>query len=173
MNTDIPLPPHVPVKRKQLRDVLDVHIAMWLAGDTITDYDRARLEGEKAERARRRRRPPCVVGVLVGPEGLTPAQLRAVRDALAMLEPTEIHLPFRASRQLQAMCRERQVPLSSHRDLRQIVRNSQHVVAAPRERVEPKTKTGVWDSVKFAKHRSLAVTVILPDGTNVGRGGGS
>lgn len=167
---DIPPPPtRVPRKRRQLERLLDVHLAILLDGDEITDAERDRLLAVKA--LRRKPREGRDVGLLVGQEGVTPQQLATVTDVLRELSPTAIHHP-RLSKALYAFCKSLDVPLHKHRTLQDVMRNSQYIIAAPRQTVEPIRKTGVWEIVRKAKNRQIDVTVILPDGTNIGRGGG-
>jgi hypothetical protein len=47
----------------------------------------------------------------------------------------------------------------------ELVRSSTTVVAAPKEREKPNTVEGVWEAVRYAKHRRVPVRVVMPDGT--------
>lgn len=158
---DVELPAKVPSKRRHVEKLLDVHIATWLSSDTITDDEHRRLSDERERR--RRLAPDYVVGVLVGEEGVTPSQLQALHEQLLAAAPTEIHHP-RTRGRVHGLCRSFAVPVVVHRpdDLREVVRHCQLVIAAPKEPVEPLHKAGVWDAIRYAKHRSIAVRVIPP-----------
>lgn len=136
---------------------------MFLADDTISSSERNRLELEKARR--RTIVAQRAVGILVGDEGVTPQQLEAISSVLAMLEPTEIHKPH-VSRALNAVIKRHGVPVHSHPGMKEVVKHSQHVVAAPAQSAP--TATGVWELARYAKHRSVDLTVIRPDGVNIG-----
>lgn len=185
-----PLPDRVPAKRRQLQHgTLDVHIAMWLTGDTITPSERRRLEEEKARR--RALVPDMPVGLLVGREGVTKAQVAAIVAALAAAQPTEIHHPGVAG-PLHSACRRLDVPVtavrnmrshhlalppfaahaSDHDAMREVVHNCKLVIAAPKEMAEVTAKSPVWDMIRLAKHRSVAVQIVLPDGRNIGSANG-
>lgn len=149
---DTPLPAEVPRKRRQLEGALDLHLAQWLAGDTLTPSERRRLEEEKARR--KTAIPTRLVVRLVPKEGMTPEQKRAVYVAVGEEQATTIativHVPDGATRD----------------KLRTL--NPDAIVAAVKETREPAgVKTGVWDAVKFARHRRLAVRVVLPDGSTM------
>lgn len=161
-----PLPDRVPAKRRQIGALLDVHIAMWLASDKLTPSERRRLGEEKARR--KALVPERSVGLLVGREGVTPTQgaklLRLLRDA----DPTVIHHPG-VSGPLHSACRG-VADVEAHRDvrsddnaLRAVVKQATHlVIGAPKE--NRPAQSPVWDAVRYAKHRSIAVKVVLPDG---------
>lgn len=167
MKTDVPeLPDRVPAKRRQVEQLLDVHIAMWLAGDTITPSQRRRLEQEKARR--RALAPERPVGLLIGREGVTPAQHETVVGLIAKAAPTQIHHPGVAG-PLHTACK-RIGPVEVHRDVRSdvnamknVVRRSQLVIAAPKDHM-PSKDGSVWDAARYARHRSIAVQIVLPNG---------
>lgn len=172
MKDDVgPLPARVPAKRRAVEGLADLHIAQWLGSDTLTPSERRRLA---AERARRRALAPDVpIGLLVGSEGVTPAQLRGLQRLLRAMRPTEIHHPRTAGRLHQA-CRALEVPVHVHdRDaLEQVLRQSLIVLAAPREMSQTITGTSsVWRMIRRAKHRSIAVHIVLPDGRITGQDG--
>jgi hypothetical protein len=155
-----PLPDRVPAKRRALHDVPDVHIAMWLAGE-LTGSERRRLSDEKARR--KAAVPDHPVGLLVGREGITPAQQSTIVELLGSLSATEVHHPG-VSSSLHQACRRVGVPVVVQDGLREVVKASAVVVGAPKERSRPVTKSTVWDMILYAKHRSLVVKVVLPDG---------
>lgn len=170
MKDDVPpLPARVPSKRRQLERLLDVHVAMWLAGDQISDAERRRLEELKAQR--KAAVPDRPVGLLVGREGATPAQVQAIADILAALRPTEIHHPG-VSPALHRACRATGVSVIVHgavcdeTGMPAVIKQSATVIAAPKERSPQSAKSVVWDMIRYAKHRRVAVRVVLPDGSN-------
>jgi hypothetical protein len=163
-----PLPAKVPAMRRQERELLDVHIALWLAGDDITPSERRRLQAEKQRRKSLVADRP--VGLLVGREGVTPEQREAMIGLLAELAPTEVHHP-RLAGPLHSACKRLGVPVFMHEDvrldeggMREVVKNSSIIIGAPKERSRPASSSVVWDMIRYAKHRSLAVKVVLPDG---------
>lgn len=162
-----PLPARVPAKKRQVEQLADLHIAQWLDGDGLTPSERRKLEEEKARR--RALVPDRVLGVLVGEEGLTPVQFGVLAMAVKRSGATAIMAP-RVARLLYSTCGQvapTQTVFAKTYDeaMKEIVRQSHFVVAGPKERFEPAKKDqGVWAMVRYAKHRSLAVTVVTPDG---------
>jgi hypothetical protein len=141
MKTDTPpLPDRVPTKRAQLGRLADVHIATWLAGDTITEAERDLLQREK-DRRRQGRRVSVVFGVLAPLEGLTPLQRKAVREWQDALAPL--------------------VLLGFGDDWRKTVKEATHVMACPRGSTVP---ADMADAMKIARRRNATVRVVLPDG---------
>lgn len=185
MKADVPpLPDRVPAKRRQVEALLDVHIAMWLASDQITPSQRRRLDAEKARR--RALTPEQPVGLLVGREGVTPVQQEHVIAAIVAAQPTQIIHPGVAG-PLHSACRRVGVPVKALRNMRshhmalppfqmhgsdadamrEVVRSSQLVVAAPKDHT-PDSDSDVWDAARYARHRSIAVQIILPNGKQIG-----
>jgi hypothetical protein len=157
MKQDVPpLPARVPTKRYQMHRLLDLHIAMWLAGETITRDERRRLQEEKVRR--KTLRPSVVVAVIGAKEGLTPAQREFVRGYLATIAPNEVHTvaPIRAVSGALNMLDD--TPVTVHTDSEDAIRASTIVLVAPR------SESAATDAVRFAKHRKVPVRVILPSG---------
>lgn len=152
MKDDAPPPAAVPRKRRQLESLPDRWIAEWLSGAyPLPRGDRLRLEAERERRKAVRRAEDRTVTVVIGPEGQTPQQRAAVADALAMLQPTQFHRPM----------------ILEH--VRQAIRESDFVIAAPREATPPsdqqvRDRSWVWLAVDYAKHRRVPVKIIMPDG---------
>jgi hypothetical protein len=141
MKTDVPeLPARVPSKRHQIRRLLDLHIALWLASDDITDAERERLQAEKDRR--KRERPAVHVGVIVGREGMTPEQRAYVRGYVMTLAPTTVET-------------------LAGNDHRELIRASTIVIAAPKSR---QRSGAVWDAVAYARLRKVPVRIVYPDG---------
>lgn len=174
MKQDLPpRPDKVPKKDRHLEGVPDLWIAEWLADASLPYPQRARLEALKARR--RANQPDVPVGLLVGAEGLTARQLDAVVGQLRTIGPTEIHHPGVASRLHQA-CKRLSVPVIPHDDVRrpengmlEVIRLSSVIIAAPREMSERGTSP-VWNMIRRAKHRSVPVRIVLPDGRVTGSG---
>lgn len=158
------LPP-IPRKRRQLEDqaaFLDLHIAMWLDGD-ITPSERRRLEEEKARR--KSLRPNVNVGLIVGAEGLTPAQTTAAHAFLLTVNPTAVHWQNGTLKLVRkALAAVPDVPGEVHQDFNEVVRHSTTVIAFPKEPEKPNQVQGVWAGVRYAKHRSTPVRVVMPNG---------
>jgi hypothetical protein len=165
MKEDVgPAPESPPAKRRQLEAVPDLWIAQWLARDALTPSQRRRVQDEKDRR--KAASPDKPVGVLVGPEGVAPAQFVTLLTLVGGLRPTEIHhpgLPSRLHMQLRAM----EVPVTVHGgDYKAVVKASSSVVVCPRE--QSPTKSAMWEMLRYAKHRRLPVKAVLPDGRIVG-----
>jgi hypothetical protein len=148
---DVPVPEEVPRKRRVLEDesvTLDRFLAVWAARPDLTPSDRRRVEDE---RYRRKRLSPIVcLGVLVGREGMTPAQRQAFAEYREQIKATEVTEP--ADR-------------GSYAVLQAVVKVSTVLFAAPKEPREPiGRKAGVWAAVRYAKHRGVPVRVVLPTG---------
>lgn len=158
---DLEMPARPPKKRRVLEDesqTLDVWLARWAEDQDLTPSERARAQ---RERARRKALVPDVcVAVIVGQEGATPEQAAGIRDYLSNVQATEVLLRGRAARALRGY--EGKLLLAA--SARDAVRNATHVVAAPKETEVPDQKEGVWDAVRFARHRGTPVTVIMPNG---------
>lgn len=141
MKSDVPsLPAHVPSKRHQVCRLLDLHIALWLAGDDITDDERERLQAEKDRR--KRERPAVHVGVIIAHEGMTPEQREYVHGYVMTLAPTTVET----------------VADAGHREL---VRAATIIIAAPKSR---QRSGAVWDAIAYARHRKVPVRIVYPDG---------
>lgn len=189
MKADVPeLPDRVPAKRRALEQAADVHIAMWLAGDTITPSERRRLETEKERR--KRLVPDRPVGLLIARQGVTPVQQEHVMRAVAAAQPTEIHHPGVAG-PLHTACKRLGVPVTPVREirthhlamppfqahgsdsdaLREVVTRSTHLVVAAPTNHTPTKDNDVWDAARYARHRNIAVQIILPNGKNIGLDG--
>lgn len=149
MKDDVPgLPAYVPRKRHQVRRLLDLHIAMWLGGDSIAPEERELLEAEKARR--KHDRLPVHVGVLTAASGVTPAQRAWLRERIDTLDPTTMTVGMGA-------------------ELKELVRDSTVVLAAlPRGR---RAYEGpVWEAVRLARKRGLMVQVVKASGEELSDG---
>jgi hypothetical protein len=169
MKEDAPVPDDIPRRRMALKTVPDLWIATWLARDDIAPSDRKRLEALKAER--RAAVPDRPVGVVVGEEGMTPKQLATFKDVIVKSGATEIHHPG-VSSSVHGMCKSLGVPVEVHHDVRdfhagniEVVKASKFVIAAPKGAAMGGRRKTVWDHVRYAKHRSVPVKVIMPDGS--------
>jgi hypothetical protein len=165
MKEDVEIPPGPPRKRRQLEDpgqTLDKWLAVWATDESLPPSQRARAQ---AERDRRKALVPDVrLGVIVGVEGMTPAQREVV--AASMANATELHWLTSTFPHLRRALVElgRHVAGTSHEDPRDVVRHSSTLVAAPKEPEKPDRVEGVWEAVRYAKHRKVPVRVVLPNG---------
>lgn len=161
-----PRPDSPPRNRRQLEALPDLWIAEWLAGDTLKPGERKKLEALKE--SRKHRKPDVVLGVVVASEGMTPEQFKTFQRVLPLMGATEVHhtyLPGKVYR----VIKELGVPLVIHDEHQatngDVVKAATVLLAAPKE---PDTKTyatpGVWSIIGSAKHRSLPVRIVLPDG---------
>lgn len=165
-----PLPDKVPTKRRQLGQVLDVHIAMWLACDDITPSERRKLEALKE--SRKQRDEERKLGLLIAREGVTPKQGEAIIFLIQNSKPTAIHHHVIPSK-LHQFCRTfLRGNVVVHREgdyterVRHVIKTADALIAAPRDTREPEHKEEgtVWWGVKYARHRDKSVTIVLPDG---------
>lgn len=143
MKEDAPRPAKVPMKRRQLEELVPRWIAEWLASDDLTPAERAVLEDEKHRRKIGMSGSP-VLGLLVGPEGMTPAQKIALAEFRAEIDAkSEINSG----------------------DLKAVVRTATHVFAAPKHSRAPASgEQGVWAAIRYARHRKVPVKIVLPNG---------
>lgn len=179
---DVPaLPNKVPRNRRQVQAILDVHLAMWLYGDTLTPGERKKLQAEKDRR--KQQRPELVLGVVCGNEGATPEQVRKLREVLPRIAPTKINqvpLPSKLNYVIRALVREQgleqrvflrpNVGVGEH--MLDVVRESNTLVAIQKETTVQEIKLGdhtrgVASAIGLARHRGIPVRVILPNGEEV------
>lgn len=159
---DIEIPPAPPRKRRQLEDpnTLDKWLAIWATDDELPPSQRKRAQ---EERDRRKRLVPDVkVGILVGEEGMTPAQAAIVAEAVA--PATELHAHGMYAAHLRKPLSGVTTPCVQHGDYREVIRYSTSLVATPKEPEKPDVVEGVWQAVRYAKHRKVAVKVVMPNG---------
>lgn len=164
---DMPAAP--PRKRRQLEQVPDVWLAIWLASEDLSLSDRRRCEEEKAERQRRRKVAEYRVGLIVNQYGLPPEQLAAAIEALQ--GATEVHhggVPSKlhnAARELGVVHHKEPGWVYSEERDQAVIRAVDAVVACPKETtVQTYATPGVWKAIGYARHRGLPVTVISPAG---------
>lgn len=159
-------PARPPRKRYQLQNeqkVPDLWLAKWANNENLSERERKLVQ---EERDRRKTLEPDVrIGVLVDAEDVTPAQLGFLEEKL--VGATEIHHPW-TTRRVAGMCRRAGAPVTVHKELRDVVLACQMVIAAPRAPEDFRNRTPAWEAVQYAKHRKLAVTVVLPDGRVAG-----
>lgn len=161
---ELEIPTTIPKKRRQVEAALDKWIAVWLEREDLAPSERRRLEEERNRRKAERRREQNIIGILCPTEGVTPEQVATLEQALVALKPTEIY-HHGVDRAVHSRCRATGVAVHvlwhQHKD---VVKASDLVVGLVKETTAPNNKTGVWDLVKYAKHRRLPVKVILPSG---------
>lgn len=173
MKTDVVegMPAAPPRKRRQLEQVPDVWLAIWLDSDHLSPSDRRRCEQEKADRAARRKLADFKVGLIVNQYGLPKEQLTAAIEALQESGATEVHHGG-VPRRLHNAAREigvthHQEPgwrYAEERD-KAVIYAVDAIIACPKETtVQTHATPGVWKAIGYAKHRGLPVTVILPNG---------
>lgn len=165
MKDDAPAPKRIPKKRRVLESAqtLDRWIAEWLDRDDLTPSERRRLEVERERRKAARLMPDTDVGLLIGPEGITPAQATTIATMLPQLAPTSVVFCGSMSRRLAGELPDN-VAMASAPDFQAVVRAADVVIAAPKKPHEQAAQVGVWAGVKYAKHRSVPVRIVLPNG---------
>lgn len=158
---DIPARP--PRKRYQLQNeqkIPDLWLARWANDESLSERERKLVQEERDRR--KVAAPDVVVGVLVDAEDVTPAQLDFLRERLG--NATQIHHPW-TTRRVAGACRHAGALVTVHKELRDVVLSSERILAAPRGPEDFRHRTPAWEAVQYARHRKLAVTVMLPDGT--------
>jgi hypothetical protein len=174
MKDDVEIPAKVPpTKRKVLESpslTLDKWLAVWAADPDQPPSARKRAQDERDRR--KALMPDVRVGVILGEEGMTPAQRVAVRDFVLAQSPTELHVQKGSYTHLRRLLFELSdqelVPIpppSVQPDPSTIVRASTTLVAVPKDNEKPNVVEGVWEAVRYAKHRKVPVRVVMPDGT--------
>jgi hypothetical protein len=169
MKDDVEIPAKVPTKRKVLESpalTLDKWLAVWAADPDQPPSARKRAQDE---RDRRKRLVPDVrVGVIVGEEGMTPAQRARLLELVAEAKATELHYDAERLTHLRRLL----LPLDDlnvkailHHGNQDVVRESTTLVAAPKDTEKPNVVEGVWEAVRYAKHRKVPVRVVMPDGS--------
>lgn len=161
-----PRPDSPPRNRRQLEALPDLWIAEWLAGDTIKPGERKKLEALKE--SRKHRKPDVVLGVVVAPEGMTPEQFKTFQRVLPRMGATEVHhtlLPGKVYR----IVKELGVPMVRYdqygQNERDVIKSASVLLAAPKEpAIRTYATRGVWSMIGLAKHRSVPVRIVLPDG---------
>lgn len=152
------LPSKVPRKQRTLEKLADVHIAMWLAGDKITDKERKLLQTEKDRR--KQLTPEKVICILTHNAGVTPEQLTELKRILAR-HPDAVEV--RAARPLRLALRTKYTITP---DIREALKDATIVIAASKDmQVMSGDTDSFWDTVRYAKHRKIPVTVVLRDGS--------
>jgi hypothetical protein len=166
------MPATVPTKRKALKEAPDVWLAIWASDKSLPPSQRKRAQAERDER--KAAVPDRRVGLLLGQEGLTPEQFDRLKELLATSGATEVHHPGVASR-VHTACRSLGVPVMPHRDVRvgdderaKLVCRALTGQSADRVYAFPPAgrAEGLWDGIRYAKHRSIPVIVVLPDGSS-------
>lgn len=154
---DVERPARPPRKRRELERALPLWLASWASDPTLTQQERDRAQ---AERSRRKSMggAQTVVGLVIGAEGATPAQVAFMRKTVAGKGVVKVLAPLPLKLDLPPNT------FVLERDLREIIKTSDVVVAAPRQGTKPKTVFGVWLEVRHAKQLGVPVTVVLPDG---------
>lgn len=170
---DIEVPPRPPAKRRQLEAALPQWLATWANDESLTPSERRRVQAERDRRKKMKVRSELVVGLVLAEEGVTPAQLDALRDTVRSTQAAQVvhtRIPRKVHGKLAQVCREQDVPLVLRAGdgllgAREVVRESDIIIAAPREpQVQTYATPGVWSMVGLARHRSTPVSVVLPDG---------
>lgn len=161
---DVETPQRPPSKRRQLQsaDVLDTWLAVWATDDNLTPSERRRAQDERDRRKAARRREDAIVGVIVGPEGATPAQSAYITGYLLTLPATGVchaGVSRGIARAFPPGVAEIGAP-----DWQAVVRVADVILAAPKEQSEPVQKLGVWSAIRYARHRNVPVRIVLPNG---------
>lgn len=159
---DVEIPPEPPRKRRQLEAALPVWLATWATDESLPPSARRRAQ---EERDRRKALAPDVrVGFIVGEEGMTPVQRDRLVELAISAGPTELHLDGRRLPHVRRFPAELLHMVVVHEEAQELVKASTLVLAAPKEPEKPDRVEGVWEAVRYAKHRRVPVRVVLPNG---------
>lgn len=166
MKDDVETPPRPPKKRRALEAADARHLAIWATDESLPSGDRQRAQDERDRR--KQLRTSVAVGVLVGTGGATAEQIERLQSALESVGPTEIHHPFTPGR-VHAVCRATGARVAVYRGSpemtnRQVAQASDVLIGIVSENSIPIAKTGVWDSLRYAKDRGIDVITIWPSG---------
>jgi len=147
---DVEIPARPPRKRRQLERSLDLALAVWATSEQLNPGERRRVAAERERRkalAKAGRR--AVVGVVWQREGRTPQQVEAVKD---FRRTPDLH------EHMMGTC-----------DYREFVKRLDRLVALPKEmtKQDQPPEDSVWACVRYARHRGILVTVVLPNGENL------
>jgi len=160
-----PLPLRPPKKRKAMEQTLDVHLAMWSSQANLLPSDKRRVEEER-ERRKRLRVQQERLGILVGPEGSTPEQLKGLAEYLTgHYGVVDSIWHVRTPGPVHGLCKSFGVPVQAVTEsdfvtaTRTVIRNCTKIAALPRGEVAP-----LWDDIRYARHRNLSVVVFMPNG---------
>lgn len=170
MKTDLPpTPARPPAKRRTLHDrnaTPNVWLHQWAGDELLPPSARVKATDELERRKTEDRLNKVEAGILIGTEGATPQQVATFSEWWVEAKVTRFHAPGPFSgRDLRAVIGDvgtaRYLCPTRREELRAVVLAADTLVALP-PRVTP--VGDVWDAVRYAKHRKVAVTVILPDG---------
>lgn len=174
MKTDAPAPPVPPRKRRQIERVPDLWLAQWLARQDLSAGDVKRVQDEKDRRKRLRGVERRVVGFFDNPDGMTPAQRDALKSLLAETKPTKVIHPggYRgAVARFHGICLNMKIPIEQPVSEREICKVADMVIATPKETREPARRLdkddGVWESIRYARHRDVPMRIIMPNGAEL------
>jgi hypothetical protein len=147
------MPAQPPHKRRSLRAVPDVWLAVWAGSEILTPAEQRRVQEER-ERRKAQGVAQTRVAIVKGEEGMTPAQRRAILSAV----PTG------------ALVRHWQLSGGAEDLYREALnREVDLMIAAPREMTMPNNvptweRSPVWAAIAYAKNRRIPVKIILPNG---------
>lgn len=153
---DLPAVP--PRKRRALQGVPDLWLALWASDEGLSRGDRSRAQSERERR--RRLKPEKIVGLVIEQEGVTPQQLEGIKVSLMKSGASGLTYP-RVPAPVHSACRALNLPITVAENRREVIRASHLVIAAPRT-VNP-IDTGVWELIRYARHRSTPSIIIAPD----------
>lgn len=163
-----PAPEEVPTKRNVLQDegrTPTIWIRQWLGRDNLWIRDRKRLERELERR--QEAKPQVKLAIIAGKEGVTPHQVRKTRELLERMEPTEVAFVGRVAKIAHLFSEDAHYKADYYSDItfgRDVVRDATVVIAYPKEADKPHVVNGVWDLIRFAKHRNTPVRIVMPNG---------
>jgi hypothetical protein len=164
---DVEIPAAPPRKRRQLESAPAKWLAVWASDESLPPSQRRRAQAER-DRRKRGQGMETIVGLLVGSEGATPQQVEVMRERAHAGDVKRVKAPrplkLGLKRESYVVCDEPWAGAALDERLKYIVRTSTTLVATPEKDHDPQRVEGVWEAVRYAKHRNVPVKVVMPDG---------
>lgn len=167
MKEDAPAPERVPTKRAQLAAAPPLWLRQWSERTDLHPNEVKRVQKEIERRKEAEKQPTVKLAIITGNEGLTPKQLREVPKLIRRIQPTELRL-IGQTKKVMPLIDHRMVRVQAFPETivtRNVIRDSTVAIMFPKEGTKPNQVDGVWDAVRFAKHRNIQTRVIMPDGS--------
>lgn len=159
---DAPCPERPPAKRRPLEQCPDVWLATWAGSKLLTPSERRRVEDERERRKATRRLSERRVGVVHDRQGVTAEQVHALGELLAAIEPSEIFHPGLQRAAHTTLRRAGKKIIFLRDDPKGVIVNAQTAIVLPRN---AKIESEAWELARYAKHRGVALRIVLPDGS--------
>lgn len=158
-----PAPEKVPTKRRQVDDpnVLTPWLYEWLERDDLTKGQRRIIQLEIDRRKVAKRAKVFTVAIIIGREGINPAQGVTLLTELHKRAPTSLFMTADIYLKLRKVLTPWTESVFVNEDVQSMIRTADHVLCFAR----PGAQTGVaWDAMRYAKHRGKTVQLFMQTG---------